>query len=337
MKLIKKEFVFHPDNPYFNVCHASTICLLPNNEMLAAWFGGTKEGSDDTAIWMSRQKKGKWSQPYKVAYDVKEPHWNPVFYQQKNGPIYLFYKVGKDISKWSTKIRQSNDNGITWTDPKELVPGDFGGRGPVRNKAITLSNGDIISGASLERGIWYAFADSSTAQLDYWTKSNHIQIEGIDYDGEKTVNYSDIEVSEQSFYGRGVIQPTLWESKYGHVHMLLRSTEGFIYRSDSNDYGKTWCKAYQTSLLNNNSGIDVVKTINNELLLCYNPIGENWGKRTPLNISISKDNGETWDHIFTLENESGEYSYPAIIAEDGRVIVSYTWNRQSIVVAQFHL
>ncbi len=39
----------------------------------------------------------------------------------------------------------------------------------------------------------------------------------------------------------GVIQPTLWESSPGHIHMLLRSTRGAIFRSDSIDYGATVC------------------------------------------------------------------------------------------------
>ena len=33
----------------------------------------------------------------------------------------------------------------------------------------------------------------------------------------------------------------------------------------------------------------------------------------------------------TLESESGEYSYPAIIqSQDGNVHVTYTWNRKQI-------
>jgi len=35
--------------------------------------------------------------------------------------------------------------------------------------------------------------------------------------------------------------------------------------------------------------------------------------------------------VLTLENEPGEYSYPAIIqTSDGRVHATYTWKRQRI-------
>ena len=52
--------------------------------------------------------------------------------------------------------------------------------------------------------------------------------------------------------------------------------------------------------------------------------------RTPLSIAASRD-GTNWTNVVTLENEPGEYSYPAMIqTRDGRVHVTYTWQRQKI-------
>jgi len=99
---------------------------------------------------------------------------------------------------------------------------------------------------------------------------------------------SDIPVTDQSFKGKGVIQPTLWESEPGKVHMLLRSTESKIYRSDSSDGGKTWCTAYPTELPNNNSGIDLTRLQNGNLVLAYNPVEKDWGARTPLGETLYK-------------------------------------------------
>ncbi|SUH03937.1 putative cytoplasmic protein [Salmonella enterica subsp. enterica] len=35
-------------------CHASTLVRLPCGTLVAAWFAGLREGSEDTAIWLSR-------------------------------------------------------------------------------------------------------------------------------------------------------------------------------------------------------------------------------------------------------------------------------------------
>lgn len=52
--------------------------------------------------------------------------------------------------------------------------------------------------------------------------------------------------------------------------------------------------------------------------------------RTPLSIASSTD-GTNWNNVITLENEPGEYSYPAMIrTRDDLVHVTYTWKRQRI-------
>ena len=329
LKVIKKGLIFNPENRNFQICHASNLCKLDSGEVVAVWFAGSKEGEPDTAIWMSHLNNGEWSEPQKVSDDIYEAHWNPVIFQGENGQLMLFYKVGNNIKEWRTLLRISDDNGKTWKKAEELVKGDRGGRGPVRCKLIELSDHSMIAGASTEDGIWTAYADRSVDNGKTWNLGNPIRL-NVDYCGENTAENSDIQVSAQSFYGRGVIQPTIWESEKGRVHMLLRSTEEEIYRSDSEDYGKTWSKAYTTGLPNNNSGIDVVKCSDGNLVLCCNPVRKNWGERTPIVLMISEDNGETWKQEFILEDALGEYSYPCIIENNGTIYVSYTYDRKSI-------
>jgi predicted neuraminidase len=328
-----KELVFKGD-PHFASCHASHLVWLPGGEILAAWFGGSEEGADDISIWGSRRKDGVWSQPFQLADQEGFPHWNPVFHLKSSGELLLFYKIGRLLKEWYTMVKVSLDQGLTWSAPSELVAGDRGGRGPVRNKLIQLSDGSWLAPASTEDGIWQSFVDRSENEGRSWEKSGDIRIAGLDYDNIEEVEGSEIPVSKQSFKGRGVIQPTLWESLPGQVHMLLRSTEGFIYRSDSEDGGRTWSDAYATPLPNNNSGIDVVKMDNGTLVLVFNPIGVNWGQRSPLVLRASTDNGITWGSEFILEDQEGEYSYPAIIAQGKQLFITYTWRRESIAFRQ---
>lgn len=331
----KKELLFAGDKSGFGICHASNICALRGGSLMAVWFAGSREGSDDVAIWGARNENGQWTGPEKLAHDIQEPHWNPVLYQDTDGELLLFYKTGREISGWCTKIRRSGDGGKSFGPAEELVEGDRGGRGPVRCKVIRLSDGSMLAGTSREAGIWTAYADRSEDKGNTWSLSNPVMID-VEYHGEHTAEDSAIEVSEQSFFGRGVIQPTLWESEAGQVHMLLRSSEGGIYRADSMDYGRSWGKAYDTGLPNNNSGIDVVKCRDGLLVLCMNPVGENWGPRTPLVLMTSADNGNTWNQEAVLEDEEGEYSYPSIIARDAQIYVTYTYDRKSIAFWQFN-
>ncbi len=160
-KPIIKEHIFEPEK-FFPQCHASTLVLLENDEILAAWFGGTYEKHPDVAIWLARRKEGKWSDPVKVADVEGVPCWNPVLFRDDDGKVYLFYKVGYTIPKWYTMLITSDDGGYTWTEPAELVKGDIGGRGPVRNKPIILTDGTWLAPASIEtETAWDAFVDIS--------------------------------------------------------------------------------------------------------------------------------------------------------------------------------
>ena len=325
---MKKIMTVNPSK----MCHASTILKRNDHEFLTAWFGGSAEGAGDTAIWLAKGDGKHFEEP-KIAASSDESHWNPVLFRLNNEKILLFYKVGNEIRTWRTMYRISEDNGETFGKEQELVPGDKGGRGPVRNKPIRLKSGRILAPASTEQGIWKAFADISDDDGITWRKSMEVAINGICYTkGERMSDRSEgsIPVSEQSFYGRGVIQPTLWEDNEGKVHMLLRSTEGKIYRSDSEDGGESWCAAYPTELPNNNSGIDLVKTEDGRLFLVYNPVGINWGERTPISLSVSSDNGITWNKLMDLSTGEGEFSYPAIICDNDFLYITYTYKRQNI-------
>lgn len=321
-----KEKIFAP-NAFFPQCHASTLVRLGNGDILAAWFAGTHEKHPDTAIWISTRRGGLWSDPVKITHEENIPCWNPVLFEEQ-GIIYLFYKVGKAIPSWYSKWLSSSDMGESWQSLGELVPGDRGGRGPVKNKPICLDEGSWLAPASLEtEERWDCFCDISQDKGLSWKKSSFVPL-----------NHGD-------FKGKGLIQPTLWESEPGIIHMLMRSTEGFIYRSDSADNGRTWCAAYPTIIPNNNSGLDLVMV--NEgprkgtLVLIYNPVKGNWAARTPLSYTFSADNGQSWtepvdlDHNANpLDREDGEFSYPAVISHGEKIFLTYTWKRRSVVYVE---
>ena len=273
---------------------------------------------------MSVRENGKWAEPYSIAVKGESlPHWNPVLFLRENGEIILYFKYGKPIPKWVTYYCISKDGGKSCTEPKVLVPGDKdGGRGPVKNKAIRLKDGTVIAPASKEslRGSWKCFVDISRDDGITFEHSNFVLRPKKSL---KTVN---------------MIQPTLWENEKG-VHMLVRTNCGYIYRSDSKDGGKTWCKAYETSMPNPNSGIDLVRLDNGVLVLIMNPVSENWGDRAPLVLMYSEDGGDTFKEFFKCEETVGdhEFSYPAITAAGNTLHITYTHEREGIVYQRIKL
>ncbi len=310
---VVKDYIFGDDRP-FAQCHASTLVRLDDGQFLVAWFGGTEEKNPDVGIWMSKGVPGKWTAPKEVAKIREDAHWNPVLQKTSDGKVILYFKVGKEIAPWETWVKTSADGGETWSDAYELVKGDKGGRGPVKDKLIELSDGTWLAGASNEVKNWEVFVDRSEDKGKTWTASPYFKIDTME------------------IKGKGAIQPTLWESKPGNVHMLVRTTGGVIGRSDSYDNGKTWSPIKKTDMPNPNSGIDVTKLTDGTLALTYNPDGKNWGSRSPLCLALSYDNGKTWPDKFDLDKggKDDEYSYPAIISWGDSVATTYTWNRKKI-------
>jgi predicted neuraminidase len=344
MRLIRhaRDLLIPDGRAPFGNCHASTIVELPGDDLLVAYFAGRREGEGDVAIWLSRCAGGRWAAPVRAFAEDGLAHWNPVLHAE-GALVWLFYKVGPTVHEWTTRVAVSEDAGRTWSPPRPLVPGDAAPRGPVKNKLIVLASGDWLAPGSVETNrTWDAFVDRSADRGATWRRSDvpivHTEGGGSGAGGvwqglrDAALWETDL---DRVFRWDGVIQPSLWESAPGHVHMLLRSTRGRIYRSDSADAGLTWCAAYATALPNNNSGLDLARLADGRLVLACNPIEGNWGRRSPLSLLGSADNGESWEKLLDLEDADGEFSYPAVIAGEGGVRVTYTWNRRTIVHCRF--
>lgn len=315
MRCELQEFIF--EQSPFSRCHASTIVELPTGDLLAAWFGGRHEGDESVEIWLSRRSTGaaSWTIPQQMTSFPDVPCWNPVLFRDASETLWLFFKIGSNPMSWVGAYRKSDDGGVTWGETHYLPAGLLG---PVRCKPLILSSGVILAGSSVEAGrhgggskpqpywSWASWVERSTDRGQSWTVHGPITFPGVNF---------------------GLIQPTLWETDSGRIRMLMRATRqiGRICESVSDDGGVTWTPARATSLPNPNSGIDAVKLRDGRIVLAYNHT--NTG-RSPLNLAVSRNDGESWDTGYVLENQPGEFSYPAIIQTvDGNIHITYTWKR----------
>jgi predicted neuraminidase len=303
--VVQTEFLF-AEAP-FRECHASTIVQMRKGGLVAAWFGGTREGHADVGIWLARCVDGRWSAPVEVANGVppagdRQPCWNPVLFQLRDGPLLLFYKVGPNPRSWWGELKTSTDEGKTWSVARRLPEGILG---PIKNKPVELAGGALLCPSSTEDRGWRVHFERTADRGETWSKTEPVN------DG-KTI---------------GAIQPSLLLHRDGRLQALGRSRQGKVWQAWSQDRGTTWTALELTGLPNPDSGIDAVTLADGRHLLVYNHTARG---RSPLNIAVSED-GKVWKAGPALETEAGEYSYPAVIqTDDGRVHVTYTWKRQRV-------
>ena len=131
-----------------------------------------------------------------------------------------------------------------------------------------------------------------------------------------------------------VIQPTLLEIPNKGILAILRSNQNRVMQSWSEDDGKSWSAVIPTDLLNPNSGIDAVTTTSGKYLLVNNAMesGDSWEVGRNKLYLYASDDGKNWTQVLQLEDqESGEFSYPAIIeGSDGDIHITYTYDRRNI-------
>jgi len=311
--ILVDEFIY-TEAP-FPQAHASTIAETPEG-VIAAWFGGTREGNKDVCIWTSRLVNNKWTAPEKIAEGIindtlRYACYNPVLFYAPNGELLLFYKIGPNVAGWTGWMMRSKDNGHNWSKREALPDGYLG---PIKNKPLLINN-VLVCPSSTEKNGWKVHFEYTSDFGKTWTKSADLN------DGIKV----------------SAIQPSVLRYADGRMQVLCRSKNRTINESWSNDGGKTWSEMKASTLPNNNSGTDAVTLKDGRQLLVYNhvkpadslPNGK--GARTPLNVAISKD-GKKWFAALILEDSPiSQYSYPSVIqAKDGLVHIVYTWRRERI-------
>jgi predicted neuraminidase len=296
----------------FPSVHASTI-EETRRGLVAAWFGGAREGAEDVGIWLSHHTKGSWTPPSEVATGVqgdgrRYPCWNPVLFRVADNLLLLFYKVGPSPSGWWGMVKRSTDDGHTWSEAQRLMDGILG---PIKNKPVRLTDGTIIGGSSTESpdrpSQWRVHFERSGDRGQTWTRIEP----GPAPDGKEI----------------DAIQPSVLIHPRGRLQAVGRTRSDHVFETWSEDGGKSWTPLALTVLPNPNAGTDAVTLRDGRHVIVYNHTAKG---RSPLNLSVSRD-GKLWEAALVLESETGEYSYPAVIqTRDGVVHVTYTWRRQRI-------
>jgi len=238
------------------------------------------------------------------------------FLRLKSGPIALFYLRKNSDLDCRLYVRFSTDEAKTWGEPI-LCMAEMGYFVVNNDRVIQLANGRLVAPAARHSEPGKEFRRCAEAMC-YLSDDD-----GRTWRAGKTI------IAPPPDSQTGLQEPGVIELKDGRLMMLCRTDLGCQCRAYSNDGGDTWTEAKTTDILSPVSPATfeyIPKT--GDILLVWNnhkDIDPNLkGKRTPLTVAVSRDQGETWEHIKNIEdNSDGWYCYTAMEFIDDFVLLGY--------------
>jgi len=238
----------------------------------------------------------------------------------QNGDIALFYIQKNSLSDARARMRISKDEAKTWSEPTLCVSDRVGYFVLNNDRVIQLDNGRLLMPVSLHQTpdtewsntgrIWNYYSDDKGKT---WTPS------------EEVANPDSVMLQE----------PGVVALQDGRIMMFLRNDSGVQYLSYSEDEGETWSPAEPSDIKSpvSPASIKRIPSTGDLLMVWNNNGGENEaiaGKRTPFNVAVSKDEGKTWEHIKTIEDDSdGWYCYTAIAFAGNHALLGHCAGNRS--------
>ena len=236
-----------------------------------------------------------------------------------SGEIALFYLLKASKEDCRPHMRLSTDEAQTWSPPACCITDEVGYYVLNNDRAVQLRSGRLILPVAWHQGPGQP-RDSAGIIMCYlsddngrtWRRSND-PFKGYAADGRRIT----------------LQEPGVIELKDGRLMMYIRTDTGSQYICHSTDGGETWSKPGPSSLASPLSPASIERIPwTGELLCVWNdhsgrhPFPE--GRRTPLCMAISRDEGEIWDPSQIIEADpDGWYCYTCITFVKDRMLLGY--------------
>jgi len=240
----------------------------------------------------------------------------------RTGEIALFYLRKNAWDDCRPYMRLSADEAKSWSKPRLCI--QPGGYYVVNNdRVVQLASGRLVIPVSKHTEPGGKF--SSCGVISCFLSD----------DQGRTWRQSTSKLTGRTPKRRVMLQePGVVELKDGRLMMFMRTNAGCQYRSFSKDGGDTWSPAEPSGLVSpvSPASIERIPKTGDLLVVWNNHAGidaARRGKRTPLNTAISRDDGKTWEHVKTLEDDPGGwYCYTAIEFVGDRVVLGHCAGQQ---------
>jgi len=247
----------------------------------------------------------------------------------KNGEILLGYMVKNSFQDCKYYIRKSKDEGKLWSNKILVTNKEFeeGNYFVVNNdRIVQLSSGRILVPSAHHPRPSNKMGNLRPGRVIVFYSDDN----GKTWKSSKTILFSPDEEDKV-----GLQEPGVVELKDGRILLWTRTNFGSQYYSYSEDGGETWSKVKQSSLISPISPASIKRIPETgDLFVVYNdrsgrfPVvdqGNPYHNRTPLVCAISKDEGDSWQNHFLIEDApDGRFCYTSILLVNGRIILSYS-------------
>jgi len=307
------------DQPEVRSVHASFVVNLPDNIQGLFWFGGSREGHRDVQIYRALMQDGKMIAPPSavlsasmladLSYRYIKKLGNPVL-SFVNNTLYLWV-VNVSVGGWATArvdLLSSQDLGANFGYLKSLRLSPFFNQSTlVKTRPVTMEQGLL---------------------LPAYFEMNRLDPVMIYFD-------ADMAIRSSHTLAMDAIQPVVVVNSGQSANVFARPTsdQGFIQNGQMHLDSSSWQAANLTGMSNASSDLSIVRLSATELLMAHNPAPD----RSLLLLSLSQDNGQTWQRAKVIEQTRGErFSYPSmVLGKGGFVHLSYTNKREFISYVRF--
>jgi predicted neuraminidase len=272
--------------------HASSLVELKDGRIRAFWFSGSREGASDVTVnsaifdptskqWSDEQLVASRSSTQRALHRYVAKLGNPVAGRAADGSLRLFY-VTVSVGGWagsSITAMTSNDDGVTWNEPRRLITSPF------------------INISTLVKGAPFLYADG-TMGLPVYHESLSKFAEMLHLDAPGNV----IDKQRLARAGQGTLQPVVLVKNPNEALVLTRYSgkdNPHLARTiTTEDGGRHWSAVEKSSFPNPDAALSATVLPDGRLLAVLNHQEQG---RDSLSLMLSADGGGNWKELHRLE------------------------------------